>query len=129
MKIKTILLAASIFTAGTLFAGDNSWLSKVGNTVDNVNSIVSGEGSITKTTIKDVKTSGSKYVNKKVEVSGKIVGLAVGSGEGKFVVIIADEDGTKINVNVSNNPYRRLLDSATAVGTYNGDSLDNGKII
>jgi DNA/RNA endonuclease YhcR with UshA esterase domain len=68
-------------------------------------------------------------VNKKVEVSGKIVGLAVGSGEGKFVVIIADEDGTKINVNVTNNPYRRLLDSATAVGTYNGDSLDNGKII
>lgn len=128
MKIKTILLAASIFTAGTLFAGSD-WLSKVGNTVDNVNSIVSGEGSITKTTIKDVKTSGSKYVNKKVEVSGKIVGLAVGSGEGKFVVIIADEDGTKMNVNVTNNPYRRLLDSATAVGTYNGDSLDNGKII
>ncbi|MEI6056048.1 MAG: hypothetical protein WCR55_08320 [Lentisphaerota bacterium] len=129
MKLKAFLFAAAIFTVGALIAGDNSWLSKVGNTVDNVNSIVSGEGSITKTTIKDVKTSGSKYVNKKVEVSGKIVGLAVGSGEGKFVVIIADEDGTKMNVNVTNNPYRRLLDSATAVGTYNGDSLDNGKII
>lgn len=129
MKLKTIILAASLFTAGSLLAGDNNWLSKVGNTVDNVNSIVSGEGAITKTTVKDLKASGNKYINKKVEVSGKIVGLALGSGEGKFVVIIADEDGTKINVNVTNNPYRRLLDTATAIGTYNGDSLDNGKLI
>lgn len=126
--LKTLSIASIVFAATFAFA-DSDWLSKVGNTVDNVNSIVSGEGAITQTTIKDVKTSGNKYVNKKVQVSGKIVGLAVGSSDGKFVVILADEDGTKINVNITNNPYNRLLDKVTATGTYNGDSLDSGKII
>lgn len=123
MKLKAILLTTTILTAGTLAAEDSNWLSKVSNSVNNVNSIVNGDKSLNETTIKDVKTSGNKYTNKKVEVSGKVVGLAVGIGD-KFIVTLADTDGTKINVNVSKEPRFHLMDSATARGTYNGDAID-----
>lgn len=123
MKLKAILLSTAVFVVGTLTAGDSNWLSEVADSVNNVNSIVNGDKSVNETTIKDVKTSGNKYTNKKVKVSGKVVGLAVGTGD-KFIITLADTDGTKINVNVSKEPRFRLMDSATARGTYNGDSID-----
>lgn len=128
MKIRTVLFVLTIISVSTFVFAESDWLSKVSETVNTVNTVVNGDSSLTKTTIKDVKTSGNKYVNRNVEVTGKVVGLAVGPSEGKYIITLADQDGTKINVNISRKPFHDLFDTATAVGTYNGDSLDNGKI-
>jgi len=128
MKIKKLLLTAVLVTATSFVFAGSDWLSNVANTVDNVNSIAGGDGVVNKTTIKDVQNSGSKYINRRVQVTGKIVALAVTKTEGVFAVTIADDEGNTMKVNVTVAPLRRLLDTVTAFGTYNGKSLDNGKI-
>ncbi|MCF7888775.1 MAG: hypothetical protein K9L78_01520, partial [Victivallales bacterium] len=64
MKKKTIITVL-LLCCCTAFGG---WLDKVADTVDTVNKVVNPEQAI-KTTIKDVKTSGTKYINKEVQVS------------------------------------------------------------
>ncbi|HBM15987.1 MAG TPA: hypothetical protein DD381_06560 [Lentisphaeria bacterium] len=128
MKMRKFLLAAVILTGTTFAFAGSDWLSNVANTVDNVNSIASGDGIVNKTTISDIKNSGTKYINRRVQVTGKIVALSVTKTEGIYAVTIADDTGNTLRVNVTVSPLRRLLDTVTAFGTYNGESLDNGKI-
>ena len=128
MNFKKLLLTVAIITTATFAFAGSDWLSNVANTVDNVNSIASGDGLVNKTSINDVISSGSKYINRRVQVSGKVVALAVTKTDGIYAVTLADDAGNTIAVNVSVSPFCRLMQTVTAFGTYNGKSLDNGKI-
>ena len=128
MKVKKILLTASLISAASFAFAGSDWLSNVANTIDNVNSVASGDGLVNKTTIKDVISSGNKYINRRVQVTGKVVSMAVTQTEGIYAITIADDEGNVLKVNVNVSPFCRLMQSVTAFGTYNGTTLENGKI-
>ncbi|MCF7791054.1 MAG: hypothetical protein K9M56_03555 [Victivallales bacterium] len=116
MKKKTIITVL-LLCCCTAFGG---WLDKVADTVDTVNKVVNPEQAI-KTTIKDVKTSGTKYINKEVQVSGKVMGLAVVHDK-KYVVFIKD-DKYKIKAFFTEVPKCSLCDEVIVSGIYNGREL------
>ncbi len=117
MRKKAFITIILISCCCTLFAG---WLDDVANTVDTVNKVVNPEKAV-KTTIGDLQNSENKYINRKVQVTGKVMGLAVVNDD-TFAVFVQDNGG-KVKVIVKNNPYCRLLDNITVTGIYNGDGL------
>jgi mannose/fructose/N-acetylgalactosamine-specific phosphotransferase system component IIB len=120
---KSILILLCCIGCSTIFAA--SWLDKVADTVNTVNDIVNSD-QIAKTTIKNIKEAGSKYVNRTVQVYGKVIGLAVDK-ENKYAVFIENNE-QKIKVVTSKKPVCRLLDNITVTGIYNGEELENATI-
>lgn len=123
MKLKKILLILSFVFCSTIsFA---SWFDKVADTVSTVDSIVNNKPA-EKVTISELINSDTKYINKAVEVKGKVLGLAVDT-EGKFVIIIEDGNN-KLKLYMNTNPTCRLLDNIKVIGIYNGYGITQTKL-
>lgn len=122
MKYKMLLILCFLFISTLSFG---SWFDKVADTVSTVDSIVNNKPA-EKVKISELVNSDTKYINKAVEVSGKVVGLAVDS-QNKFVIIVEDGD-SKLKLYINTNPSCRLLDNIKAVGVYNGNGLTEVKV-
>ena len=121
MKKAIILLFC--LTSSSIFAA--SWLDKVADTVNTVNEIVNPEQAV-KTNIKTVTESANKYVNKTIQITGKVIGMAVDK-DNKYAIFLENNE-SKIKAVTSNKPSFRLLDNITVTGIYNGEELENAII-
>ena len=118
---KTVTVIASIFlltfAVNYAYAG---WLDDVSKTVSNVNDIVNAKD-VVKTTIQNILNSGNKFINREVEVSGKVTGMAV-IGKNSYVIQLADSKKV-IKCYLNKRPSFRLEEKITVKGVYDGNGI------
>ena len=120
------ILALMFFAMISLNLFSANWLDQVTDTVNTVNNIVN-DGQVANVTIEKLKNSGNTYINKTVQISGKVMGMAVVSN--KEFAIFVQQKKAKVQVVVNEIPNCLLMDKIVVKGVYNGKSLDNATIM
>jgi hypothetical protein len=123
MKQKKSIVCVFVFlllaVSSAAYAG---WLDDVSKTVGNVHNTVNPKKAV-KTTISKIVTSGYKYVNRYVEISGTVTGMAVLS-KNKYVIQLTDNKKA-IKCDIKHRPTFRLEDKITVQGMYDGHGIVN----
>jgi hypothetical protein len=122
--MKKILILLCCISCVSLFAGSN-WLEQVTDTVNTVNNMVNQEQAV-KISLKDLEKSSAKYINKTVQVTGKVIGLAIANNNNYAVFI--EKDKAKMKVLTKIKPTCRLLDEVVVIGIYNATEIQDANI-
>lgn len=114
-SIITTIAVISLSASMASFASIGSFLNDAANTTQAVSSAVNGP---TKLSVAQLKDSGMKYVNRSVEVKGKVIEMKLRK-DNSYAVIIENNDMKIIGV-TPNNPTVMLGKTIALSGTYNG---------
>ena len=129
MKFGKLLLTAALISAATLSYAGSDWLSKVTDAINNESSVTNQDSTAIQVSINDIKSSGTKYINRRVQITGKIVSVSITKTEGIFAVTIADDKGATLQALVNTPPSCNILATVTAAGIYNGVALEEANVV
>lgn len=129
--MKKILLHTILFStlaiSSASFADVGGFLNEAASDTTAVSQAVNGP---TKVSVKQLKDSGTKYINKYVQVTGNIIEAKM-INKDSYSAILRDKSGNQISIMTKKAPSITIGSSMKVSGTYNGsdietDSLGNG---
>lgn len=119
-EMKEVMAALAAIIIGTSASADvGSFLKDAAETTSQVSSAVNGPE---KVSISDLKESGTKYLNKSIELEGTVVELK-SRIEGSYLIVLSDENGNEINCTAAKAPDVKLDDKIKVTGSLNGRVL------
>ncbi|MDC0535753.1 hypothetical protein OAO18_08095 [Francisellaceae bacterium] len=121
-KIITATVASTILLTGSAtYAG---LLSDAANTTTAVTNAVNGPA---KLSIQELNSSGTKYINKQVQISGNVTAMKMDSKD-SYTTTITDKSGNKVDVMTTKVPSVKLGSETKITGDYNGKAITTESI-
>jgi len=120
----TVAVTALLGSTTTFASGVGGFLQDAASTTSQVSNAVKGP---TKLTTDALKNSGSKYINKSIQVSGNIVSMKM-VNENSYTVIVRDQSNNEVTANTKKAPYVKLGSKVSVTGSYNGEMITAARI-